>query len=230
MTDEEIKAKWLKKDRKIGRYVVLSFFGVLLALACVFWEYTIIIFWWFLSSINNRINRFHSYEGLYKCSETFELSNGQVIEDFYLNFERLSYSEYRNHMEQRDYKVIYIGPRDKKSYYYVTAYIRFSGEKDLQEYPVTMFYHPKNEVNARSGPITFDIEVNTDSYKTISIMCFPSDYELVPNKKYKYVLKSFVFNTLTTISSKTDENGNHEYEYIEKRFNLEYQGNIEWKK
>ena len=101
MTEQEIKAKWLKKDRKVGRYVLLAFL-VVVALACIFWQQTIVILYSMVLGIQRFNNRFHTCEGIYKCSETFELSDGMVIEEFYFDFERISYTEYKKHADQRD--------------------------------------------------------------------------------------------------------------------------------
>ena len=194
---------------------------IIITLACIFWQYTFLIFYLIATGISNYKARFHSNEGIYKCSEIIELSNGDVIEELYFDFVRIEDSEYTKHINQNKRDEIYLGMNsiDKNGYYIVKAYLKFSGDEEPKEYLIkTRHNNPKER--------TIEIYI-PNLKKTINIVWTYQDYEFVSSKKYKRVLKSINIDYLTIIGDSVDKNGNHEYEYIEKRFKLEYQGEIE---
>ena len=108
---------------------------------------------------------------------------------------------------------------DRKGYYLVKAYLKFSGDEEVKEYPVRVWHN---------NPKTREIEIIIQDHdETISIVWSYQDYNFVDSKKYKYVLSSIDLHFLLIKSISTDEKGNHTYDEITKDFKLEYQGNIE---
>lgn len=219
MTEENVVKK-KKKGKKIAIIVVSSVLAVLV-LACIFWEQIFLLFYMLMLNIKYHKNRFHSCEGIYKCSETIELSNGIVIEEFYFDFERITYNEYKKHQEQYDHKEInfVLQGDDKNGYYLVKAYLKLSGDEEVKEYPVRAWhYNPKYR--------RIEIEIQ-DLDEIIGIQWSYGDYNFVDSKKYKRVLSSIDFQFISIESISTDEKGNHSHTYIDKEFKLEYQGEIE---
>lgn len=227
MTEQEIKAKWLKKDRKVGRYVLLAFL-VVIVLACIFWKYTIIGMMWIHGVIYNTKNRFHTFDGKYLCVEDIEIRDDLIIDETYFVFTRISYDEYKQLASNDNKNIMYIGPRDKDSFFIVKAFVKFAFESEYKEYTTNILYHHKNELFTRNGPTDIEIVIDDYSCHSVEFRIGPGSYNLKPNKKYKRELVSIESKHEVVICSmEKDENGNYLYDYNTGNYIFEYQGNIE---
>ncbi len=227
MTEQEIKAKWLKKDRKVGRYVLLAFL-VVIALACIFWEYTIIGMMWIHGVIYNSKNRFHTFDGKYLCVEDIKIRDDLIIDETYFVFTRISYDEYEQLSSNDNKNIMYIGPRDKDSFFIVKAFVKFAFESEYKEYATNIFYYHKNEAFTRNGPTDIEIIIDDYSCHSVEFRIWSDGYNLKPNKKYKSELVSIECEDEIIIwSMEKDEKGNYLHDYNTGNYIFEYQGNIE---
>lgn len=226
MTEENVVKK-KKKGKKIAIIVISSVLAVLV-LACIFWEYTIIGILWINGVIVNTKDRFHTFDGKYLCVEDIKIKDDLIIDETYFVLTRISYDEYKQLASNDNKNIMYIGPRDKDSFFIVRAFVKFAFESEHKEYATKIFYHPKNELFTMNGPTDIEIVIDDYSCHSVEFRIWSGDFNLKPNKKYKSEVVSIKSDYEVVIwSMEKDENGNYLHDYNTGNYIFEYQGNIE---